>query len=433
MHTHSGVPGGPSAITAADRVLGVCILIAGICIAVAARTTATILPTFALVVLGASYLERTSLGAFRNVDVPTWLVAAFVVLAVVSAAWAPDSEAMLHHLLIFLLLLLIWQLLKTWIDAQPPRRLRHLSYWLVISLAIGLVILAFETWTQQYLRRLIIEYFDVLIPPTLGKHYRIDSEGHLHISRFELNRSVAAANMMLWPALLCAASHWTGRRLMLIIAGLVIGAAIATFASTHETSKIAFVAGVAVFLIASFRPRVAAAALAALWTLLILGIVPASLVAHQLGLSHASWLQYSAQQRIVIWNDVGERVKLAPWLGVGARTAYVLSEEGAKSLKQGPKQSRSIARHAHNVYLQTWFELGFVGAALMLVTGLSVLWAATRLIAPAQPYVLATFAVFMAEIGSSWEIWQRWFFALFVITAIFTLLGVRSLQVGRAP
>jgi hypothetical protein len=422
----SGAPE-PDRITRTDRVLGVFVLVAGIAIVVAARTTATLLPAFSIVALGVSFLEATSLRGIRDVDLPTSLVAAFLGLALVSAAWAVDARETFFHVLVFLFLLAQWQLVRTWVLAQPIRRVRHLAYWFAIATAIGVAILAFEVWGHQYIRRIFIEKFDVLTPPALNKHYRIDAAGNLEIFGFELNRSIAAANMMFWPALLCAASHWSGRTFVAIAAVLAGGVALATFGSNHETSKLSFIAGAVIFAVASFRPRFAAGTLAGVWTALILGIVPASLVAYQsLDLQTSSWLQNSARQRIVIWNDISERVKLSPWFGVGARTAYVLSEESVKELKDGRRETRAIARHAHNVYLQTWFELGLAGAVIMLVGGLAALWGAMQAPASAQPYVLSSIGVFFAEIGSSWEIWQRWFFALFVLAAVFTLLGVRS-------
>lgn len=113
---------------------------------------------------------------------------------------------------------------------------------------------------------------------------------------------------------------------------------------------------------------------------------------------------------------------------VRRRSAHGLcpQRKGMKQLKQGIKHTGVMAKHTHNVYLQTWYELGFVGAILMLAAGLSTLLAASRVPDPQRPFVLATASVFMAEIGSSWEIWQRWFAALFVLTAFFMALGLRS-------
>jgi hypothetical protein len=49
-----------------------------------------------------------------------------------------------------------------------------------------------------------------------------------------------------------------------------------------------------------------------------------------------------------------------------------------------------------------------------------------------QPCALAAFTVFMMEIGSSWEIWQRWYAALFALAAIYLSLGIRSAEASLA-
>lgn len=430
---------GGDPITIADRVLGVFVVAAAVLTVIAARSTASLLPAFALLALGAAYVERTSLRRVTEVQPTTALVAAFLVVACLSAAWSADPAATLAHNLFLLFMLLQWQILDTWISAQPLRRVRHLSWWYTVAVLAGVAVLTFEVWAHQYIRRLIIEHFDILVPPTLDKHYRINPDGGVRIFGFELNRSIAAANMLMWPALLSAAAHWTGRTFEAMAAALIGGVGLATLGSSHETSKIAFIVGLLIYVAARLWPRAATATLHGVWTLLILGIVPASLMAFQVfDLQESSWLQHSARERIVIWNDISKRVLDAPWLGVGARTAYVLSEDEARNLgkEAKSKHKRIIARHAHNVYLQTWFEMGLVGALLLLFAGIAVVLAAGQLAEPVRPYALATFAVFMAEIGSSWEIWQRWFFALFALAAVFLALGVRSFGAGpaaRAP
>jgi O-antigen ligase len=281
---------------------------------------------------------------------------------------------------------------------------------------------------------MIVENFGVLTPPTLNKHYSIDASGNAFIKGFELNRSIAVLNILLWPAVLCASSYWSGRKRALIAGVMVSGVVLTTLGSIHETSKVALIAGLIGFALAYIWRRGAIIVVASIWTILVLGIVFASNVAYdQFALHQAPWVQRSAQQRIVIWSDLASRVSAAPVVGVGARTGYVLSNRSKASLKASLKEpakkhAYTIARHAHNVYLQTWFELGGVGAALLLIVGLYTLRGMTKLPASTQPYALATFAVFMLEIASSWEIWQRWYAALFALATIYLLLGIRSVE-----
>jgi hypothetical protein len=77
------------------------------------------------------------------------------------------------------------------------------------------------------------------------------------------------------------------------------------------------------------------------------------------------------------------------------------------------------ARHPHNIYLQTWLELGAIGAALLLGVGLAWLWA----IGPWPPFLqgsaYALFAVGGAVGVSGFEFWQTW------MLAVVTLPGAR--------
>lgn len=418
-----------SSITLADRALGILVLTAGILIIIAARSTAWLLPLVTAATLAAMFLERQSLGGLTQIGPSNVLIALLLGLALLSATWAADPLFAFSHAIMALFMLFQWQLLTTWVSVQPMRRVRHLSYWLPIAVLIGLAILTFEVYGHQYIRRSLMENYGILSPPTLGRHFQIGSDGEVNIFDFELNRSIAAANMIVWPALLCASSWWSGRKLVLIGIVFVGGVTLATFGSNHETSKIAVVLAIVTFAMAKLIPRMAIASLTAGWLISTFSVVPASLVAYErLQLNSLPWLQFSAQERIIIWGDFGRRVIEAPWFGAGVRTAYVLSERGVASLEKQTGQPRVIANHAHNVNLQVWYELGFVGAALFAAAGLSVLLVLSKLAETTQPYALATFAAFLTEIGSSWEIWQRWFFALFVLIAFFVKLGIRSVE-----
>jgi O-antigen ligase len=102
-------------------------------------------------------------------------------------------------------------------------------------------------------------------------------------------------------------------------------------------------------------------------------------------------------------------------LGVGARTTYVLGPRLESTIKSAPGEvyPRTLSVHSHSVYLQTWFELGLVGAALLTLLGLSVLQAIRALPPSLQPYAYATFASAAIMAASSYGLWQIWFLGLF--------------------
>ena len=421
-----------SSVRPSDRVVATFFCIAAAASIIAARSTAVVLPVLFVMVMALARAERVPLRTLVK-PVPEALpVAALLMFGMLSAAWSADAGVTLATTVTAMLALFAWLAIHRWLGEQPIRRIRHTAIWFVIAVLVGGGVLLTELFSDQLIRRAIIDAFG-LIPTAPNRHYWLDAGGRVRVPDWDLNRSVAVANMLLWPAVLCAFCCWAGwtRRVLAFL--LIVGTAVATGVSNHETSKLAIAAGLLCFGLASLRPRLAIGLMALVWTVAVLGSVPAARIAYDpLALHEASWLQGTAQARILIWSNVADRVADAPIIGSGVRSGLVLSdrEELAQNHPQGTRGETEVPRHAHNVYLQTWFELGLIGAALFLVAGLAALRALARMSERAQPYALATFAVFMAEIFSSWEVWQGWFVALFALTLVYLALAVRSAE-GR--
>ena len=79
--------------------------------------------------------------------------------------------------------------------------------------------------------------------------------------------------------------------------------------------------------------------------------------------------------------------------------------------------------HSHNVFLQTWYELGAIGAFLFLLAGCGVIGLIARLPAAAQSFILAQFATFFAIAAFSWGVWQSWLMALTGLAPIYAALA----------
>jgi len=161
------------------------------------------------------------------------------------------------------------------------------------------------------------------------------------------------------------------------------------------------------------------------WVCACLAVLPAALLAYRLDLQNASWLQTSARHRIEIWNATAEKTLQAPIFGAGARSTYVEAQE------QGPppmggwenRLRNSLSSHAHSIYLQTWYELGLVGAVLLTLFGLTFLSAIKSLSSAIQPHTYATFASVAVLAASSYGMWQIWFMALFGFCVVLFSLG----------
>jgi O-antigen ligase len=98
---------------------------------------------------------------------------------------------------------------------------------------------------------------------------------------------------------------------------------------------------------------------------------------------------------------------------------------------ENPKLRKSLSQHAHNFFLQTWLELGAIGAVLLTVAGLQVIRRLSQLAHGIQPYAFATFASAAAMMSASYGIWQSWLLALLGLTPILFAVGARSLETSR--
>jgi ABC-type lipoprotein release transport system permease subunit len=64
--------------------------------------------------------------------------------------------------------------------------------------------------------------------------------------------------------------------------------------------------------------------------------------------------------------------------------------------------------HAHDLFLQTWYELGVAGAILVAFAGAAIALRIHLLPSEAQPFAAATFASFASVEAFAWSMWQPW-------------------------
>ena len=192
--------------------------------------------------------------------------------------------------------------------------------------------------------------------------------------------------------------------------------------SQHETSKVALVMATAAFLLSWQSPNWCDRVIRFSWMTMCLGVIPLALAAYRLNFQNVRWFQASAQQRFVIWNYTAEQALKLPVLGIGAGNMYF---RAASNPNDEGRHFSAIAPHAHNVYLQTWFELGAVGAALLTLVGLAVLERIGRLSERFIPYAHATFASAASVAASSYGMWQIWFVTMYALIALVFAIGMR--------
>jgi O-antigen ligase len=159
------------------------------------------------------------------------------------------------------------------------------------------------------------------------------------------------------------------------------------------------------------------------------------LAAYAAGLHRAAWLPFSAQARVVIWAHTAQQISAAPLFGAGIRAARQQEVLDALRVETAPGTIHQLTTeaHAHNVYLQVWYELGAVGALIGMIAGVLVLQTIGRLDDATRPWLLATFVACAVNAAFSFGLWQPWFMAAFAMVAVFGTLAATYAPRERAP
>ena len=100
-------------------------------------------------------------------------------------------------------------------------------------------------------------------------------------------------------------------------------------------------------------------------------MIPLDFLAFKAELHQADWLPKSARARIIIWEYTAERVLENPVLGIGANSTPAVKAKAvaAPEKPEGFVFRRTTGQHAHNLFLQSWYELGLFGTILVAIAG----------------------------------------------------------------
>ena len=298
---------------------------------------------------------------------------------------------------------------------------------LVVAVSVGAAFVAIELATGQVLTRFSYNLLPFLRPGG-SKDVFMSGDRVVAIAAYELNRNLALLVMMLWSALLVVARHPRIRMPRPLAGGLFTLVAVTALYSEHETSMTALAVSGAVFLFSLRWSQAVQRGLIAVWCLGFILAIPLGLILYQTAELHkAPWLPSTAQARIIIWGYTAEKIPENPFLGIGVRSTRVLDKPRAldAARPEGHVFARRTGRHAHNVFLQSWYELGLAGTALVLLFGLAVLRRIATLPSELKPYGHAVFASVVVFAALAWGMWQTWLLAGYALTAVYLLLAVR--------
>jgi O-antigen ligase len=353
------------------------------------------------------------------------LYAAFAVYVAASAVWAEMPLVPAGHALGLAACFGGSALASRAFMSEPRRNIFHIAegYW--FALGVGMIYLLVEILTHQGIKLYVYNALG-LVPGELRPPSFFTWKGTrlIAIAPDDLKRSVAAVSMMIWPGLLALCGTAPQRAVRWLSVAFVALAFAVVLLSVHSTSKGALTGGALVFALAQWRPVWGDRALRMGWVAACLAVIPMALLLHRVNLHKAAWIQPSMQHRIVIWNFTAEQTLKAPVLGIGAGMMY--ERFGSQIIEKEPESYDPRVPHAHNLYLQIWFELGVIGAAFLTLMGLAILERIRRLGPRIAPFAQATFTSAAIVASSSYGMWQGWFLILFALTVVLFAIAVRS-------
>lgn len=395
--------------------------------------TVLILILVSLVVLALTLLHGHSVKDLFRFDLGLALFALVAAYLFASATWSLTPSSALGKAAWFTAVVIMTYVVTRSLHLWNPSQIRVAGLAFVAGVFAGIAFILLQMLTDQAPQRLLYNMFPEARPGRL-KGLEVEDGRIVAISIFELNRNVAVLLAVFWPALLCLTRLPDLNRRKLIIAALCLGMAIVAAFSTHETSQIGLVVSLIVFLLAWYWPAVTRHGVLAAWVLVFALIVPLSTLALKAKLQESEWLPFSAQHRIVLWAYRAEKVEEAPLLGVGLGSTRKLKWKDVPPapVKMQAEHPWLIGWHAHNGFLEIWFELGLVGVILFLAAGWAVIGYIGRLSLSVQPFILAQFAALFVILAVGWGIWQSWLLALPGLAAIYAVLAIRTAEETKA-
>lgn len=401
---------------------------------IAPKTTVPVLVLLFIGCVGIALAHGARLKSLFRMDIGLTLFAGAAVYLFVNASWSLDPSRALSKALWFSLVVAMSFGACRALTAWPKPQLGTAVTAFLTGLAAVIVLVLVETFTDRFLTLWAYNHLPFTQPD--GAKGLVIKRGEIvRIAGFGLNHNVAVMLLALWPAILCLVTRHQGWTRWIGPAALFCATFAAVFLSRHESSKVGLILSLVVFAGALAWPIWTRRAVWAGWCLAFLFVVPLSTMAYKAELHQSDWLEYSAKARVVLWGYTAEQVPAAPILGIGATSTRKMNLDPEVRLKaieekqDGEDFGWRAGAHAHNAFLQTWYELGAVGVILFMAAGAGVIGSVGRLPRPTQSYIIAHVAAFLAVVAFGWGMWQSWLMALAGLAALYAALAANFYRV----
>ncbi|MGB6346804.1 MAG: O-antigen ligase family protein [Methyloceanibacter sp.] len=363
---------------------------------------------------------------WRELLKPNAALIALVVVALytcLSGAWAANPEGAIGKSAILLAAALVVFAATTAMTTLDQGEIARASRAFVVGVLCAAGFVTVELLTDGALTRAAMNSIS-LFRPERAKHMSVVGGRVTKINLSEFNQHVAMLALSLWPGLLALRALYGPRRILIMVLFFAV-LAVPIALSEHDSSQVALVASLIVLPLAWGWPRAVIRGLALAWCLGFVLVLPLDFLAYKAELHQATWLPSSARARIIIWEFTAERVLERPWFGIGADStpAVKAKSEAQPDWPKGFVYKRTTGQHAHNLFLQAWYELGLAGVILMAIAGAAVLLRIPLLAWEAQPYAVASFVMFAVMATFAWGIWQIWLMCAFALLPLYLCLA----------
>jgi O-antigen ligase len=384
------------------------------------------------IALSLPVLRRPS--GWRHLIEPNAALIAFLLVALyvfLSTTWAADPGAAFGKAAEFLMVVVITFVANRSVVQLDEHTLRRAALACAAGIFLGVLFLTFEVLTHFAATRLAMNSIPLL--KRSARHVEVSQGEVTWIKPSELKHNAAILTFSLWPGLLVLSTTASGMRRAILMGLFFIAVAACAILAKHASSLVALGVSLLVFFLAWNWRRPTIRALAAVYCLAFVLAIPVDFAAYNANLQTAEWLPDSFRARLIIWEYTAERVFDHPWVGIGAASTPALREPRDQAEKpQGYVYPRNTGRHAHDMFLQTWYELGAVGAILIALAGAVVILRISLLPPKTQAFATAHFAVFMSIAAFAWGMWQTWLMFAVGLSVVYLRTATSAAQPQEA-
>lgn len=226
------------------------------------------------------------------------------------------------------------------------------------------------------------------------------------------NRPLVLVALLAWPAAygLLRLLRPAGQAGRLAAAGLAVLVVFTALRSDSGAAVFGLAAGLLAAALTLTLPRIGpwlilAGFLAGIALAPVVGDMAARAIPERM---HGAMAGSHTRDRVVIWQDFGAVVRLAPVLGQGLGTSARMANMPAA--REVPEDRRSLlgVGHPHNAVLQVWVELGAVGALLLAALGTFAITVIGRTRPEGRALRYGAFATIYSVALVGHGAWQGW-------------------------